>query len=86
MKHWPGDGAAEGGRESHTRDGAYNVFPGGQFLTHILPFVACMKLPGKTETVSAAMTNFSVGIEADGSPVGKERVASSYSTYKINKV
>ena len=86
MKHWPGDGAAEGGRESHTRDGAYNVFPGGQFFTHLLPFVACMELPGKTETVSAAMTNFSVGIEADGSPVGGERVASSYSPYKINKV
>ena len=84
MKHWPGDGAAEGGRESHTRDGAYNVFPGGQFFTHLLPFVACMDLPGKTETVTAAMTNFSVGIEADGSPVGRERVASSYSKYKIN--
>ncbi len=86
MKHWPGDGAAEGGRESHTRDGAYNVFPGGQFFTHLLPFVACMDLPGKTETVTAAMTNFSVGIEADGSPVGKKRVASSYSPYKINTV
>jgi beta-glucosidase len=84
MKHWPGDGAAEGGRESHTRDGAYNVFPGGQFFTHLLPFVACMDLPGKTGTVSAAMTNFSIGIETDGSPVGKERVASSYSPYKIN--
>jgi beta-glucosidase len=84
MKHWPGDGAAEGGRESHTRDGAYNVFPGGQFFTHLLPFVACMNLPGKTESVTAAMTNFSVGIEADGSPIGKERVASSYSKYKIN--
>ena len=36
MKHFPGDGAAEGGRESHTRDGAYNVFPGGQFFTHIV--------------------------------------------------
>ena len=86
MKHWPGDGAAEGGRESHTRDGAYNVFPGGQFFTHLLPFVACLDLPGKTKTVTAAMTNFSVGIEADGSPVGGERVASSYSPYKINKV
>lgn len=84
MKHFPGDGAAEGGRESHTRDGAYNVFPGGQFFTHLLPFMACMDLPGKTETVTAAMTNFSIGIEADGSPVGGERVASSYSSYKIN--
>lgn len=77
MKHWPGDGAAEDGRESHTRDGAYNVFPGGQFWTHTLPFAACMDLPGKTGTVTAAMTNYSVGIEADGSPVGGERMGTS---------
>lgn len=86
MKHFPGDGAAEGGRESHTRDGAYNVFPGGQFFTHHLPFVACMDLPGKTKEVSGAMTNYSIGIEADGSPVGGERVGSSYSHYKINRL
>ncbi len=86
MKHFPGDGAAEGGRESHTRDGAYNVFPGGQFLTHTLPFLACMNLPGKTQTVSGAMTNYSVGIEADGSPIGGERLGSSYSPYKINQL
>jgi len=84
MKHFPGDGAAEGGRESHTRDGAYNVFPGGQFFTHTLPFTACMDLPGKTKTVTAAMTNYSVGIEADGSQVGGERVGTSYSHYKLN--
>lgn len=86
MKHWPGDGAAEGGRESHTRDGAYNIFPGGQFFTHVLPFTACLDLPGKTKTVTAAMTNYSVGIEADGSPVGGERLGSSYSSYKINQL
>jgi len=45
-----------------------------------------MDLPGKTETVTAAMTNFSVGIEADGSPVGGERVATSYSSYKIDTI
>lgn len=86
MKHWPGDGAAEGGRESHTRDGAYNVFPGGQFFTHVLPFLACMELPGKTETVTAAMTNYSVGIQSDGTPVGGERIGTSYSKYKINEL
>ncbi len=86
MKHFSGDGAAEGGRESHTRDGEYNVFPGGQFFTHVLPFLACMDLPGKTKTVSAAMTNYSVGIDANGSPVGGERVGSSYSKYKINQL
>lgn len=86
MKHFPGDGAGEGGRESHTRDGAYNVFPGGQFWTHTLPFAACMDLPGKTKVVSAAMTNFSVGLEGNGSAIGGKRVASSYSPYKINTV
>jgi len=86
MKHVTGDGAGEGGRESHTRDGAYNVFPGGQFWTHTLPFAACMDLPGKTETVTAAMTNYSIGLEADGRPVGGERVGTSYSKYKINTV
>ena len=78
MKHFPGDGAAEGGRESHTRDGAYNVFPGGQFFTHTLPFIASMDLPGKTKTVTAAMTNYSIGIEADGSPVGGDRLGTSF--------
>ncbi len=86
MKHFSGDGAAEGGRESHTRDGAYNVFPGGQFFTHTLPFIACMNLPGKTKTVTAAMTNYSIGIEKDGSPVGGERLGTSFSPYKINKL
>ena len=86
MKHFPGDGAAESGRESHTRDGAYNVFPGGQFFTHTLPFIAAMDLPGKTQTVSAAMTNYSIGIEADGSPIGGERLGTSYSQYKINQL
>ncbi|MGM0377945.1 MAG: glycoside hydrolase family 3 C-terminal domain-containing protein [Bacteroidota bacterium] len=30
------------------------------------------------------MTNYSIGIEADGSPVGGERLGTSYSSYKIN--
>lgn len=86
MKHFPGDGAAEGGRESHTRDGAYNVFPGGQFFTHTLPFIASMDLFGKTKTVTAAMTNYSIGIEADGSPVVGDRLGTSFNPYKINQL
>jgi beta-glucosidase len=85
MKHWPGDGAAEGGRESHSNDGAYNVFPGGQFWTHMLPFVACLDLPGKTEVITGAMTNFSYALDGDGKPIG-ERVATSFSSYKLNTV
>lgn len=47
IKHLMGEGAAEGGRESHTLDGAYTVFPGGQFYTSILPFVGNIRFSGK---------------------------------------
>lgn len=33
MKHYPGDGAAQSGRESHMWTGKFNVYPGGQFET-----------------------------------------------------
>ncbi len=86
MQHFSGDGAVEGGRESQASDGTYNIFPGGQFFTHTLPFLACMNLTGKTKTVTAAVTNFSIGIEKDGSQVEGERLGTSFSKYKINKL
>jgi beta-glucosidase len=45
-----------------------------------------MDLPGKTQTVTAAMTNYSIGLDANGRPIGGERVGTSYSKYKINTV
>ncbi len=84
IKHLTGDGAAEGGRESHSLDGAYTVFPGGQFYTQLMPFVACLDLPGKTETVSSAMTNFSVAVDGNGDAIGGERTATSHNAWKIN--
>ena len=86
IKHLTGDGAAEGGREAHSLDGAYNVFPGGQFFTQYLPFAACLNLPGKTGVVSAAMTNFSIAVDEFGESVGGERVATSFSEWKINEL
>lgn len=86
IKHLTGDGAAEAGRESHTADGAFNVFPGGQFYTHMLPFVACLHLPGKTEAVSAAMTNYSIALDENGDPIGDEMVGTSFNDYKINEL
>lgn len=83
VKHLMGEGAAEGGRESHSLDGAYNVFPGGQFYTSMLPFIATLNLPGKTEVVSSAMTNFSIAVDEYGESIGGDRVATSYSTWKL---
>jgi len=31
IKHWPGDGAGEGGREAHLNAGKYAVYPGNNF-------------------------------------------------------
>ena len=85
IKHLTGDGAAEGGRESHTLDGAYTVFPGGQFYTQLMPFVATLNLPGKTETAAAAMTNFSIAVDENGDAIGDGgRVVTSLNSWKIN--
>ena len=86
IKHLMGEGAAEGGRESHSLDGAYNVYPGGQFFTAILPFVACLELPGLTEAASSAMTNFSIAVDGNGDSIGGERVATSFNSWKINEL
>ncbi len=86
VKHVMAEGAGEAGREAHGLDGAYNVFPGGQFYTDILPYFACQDLPGKTETVSCAMTNYSIAVDENGDSIGGERVATSFNSWKINEL
>ena len=84
IKHFPGDGAGEGGRESHTIAGKYAVYPGGNYEEFLNPFKASFKLKGKTGSAAAVMTSYSIGIKADGSPLGGERVGSAYSSWKMN--
>lgn len=83
IKHLWGEGAAEGGRESHTLDGAYNVYPGGNQYTHLLPFLAALDLPGLTEASSSAMTNYSIAVDAYGESIGGDRVATSFNDWKL---
>lgn len=84
IKHIMSEGAGEGGREAHTLDGAYAVYPGGQFYTSILPYMAAQNLPGKTGMVSSAMTSFSIGVDENGESVLGERISTSYNGEKIN--
>jgi len=86
IKHLPGDGAAESGRESHTLCGAFTVYPGGQFWTQFMPFLAALDLPGKTEVVSSAMTNFSIAVDGDGNSVYGPRVATSFNERILNEI
>lgn len=72
IKHAPGDGAGEGGRESHTNVGKYAVFPGGNLDEHASVFAAAKDSLGM-------MTNYSIVLDADGNPVlGDEPVGTAY--------
>ena len=55
MKHFPGAGPNQRGMDSHSYDGRYNVFPGNNFATHLLPFQAAVDVG-----VAAVMPCYSV--------------------------
>lgn len=77
LKHFPGDGAGEGGRESHGDLGKFAVYPGGNQEEVISPFLA-------VPHASAVMMSYSVGVAADGSPAfDGELVASAYDLGKM---
>lgn len=42
VKHFPGAGADEHGKDSHSRAGKFNVFPGDNFIYHQIPFKAAI--------------------------------------------
>ena len=86
VKHFPGDGAAEGGREAHSSTGAYNVYPGDNFYTHLLPFQGTLELPGKTGSAAGVMPSYSIAIDEDGEPYDDEAVASGFSYFKLTEV
>ncbi|MFV0451795.1 MAG: glycoside hydrolase family 3 N-terminal domain-containing protein [Propioniciclava sp.] len=77
IKHWPGDGPGEGGRESHLNAGKYAVYPGKNHAEHTRPFLAA-------RDSLAVMTSYSIGIAADGSPLTGNRVGSGYDPAKID--
>ena len=82
MKHWPGDGVGEGGREAHSKYGKYAVYPGNNFQAQLVPFVeGGLKLAGRTKMPSAVMTSYSIAWSKDGA-LG-EKVGSAYSDFKI---
>ncbi|MDR1745410.1 MAG: beta-glucosidase, partial [Planctomycetota bacterium] len=82
IKHWPGDGVTEKGRESHTFAGKYAVYPGKNFEEHLKPFInGGLKLAGPTGQSSAVMTSYSAAFD-EGKAYG-EVVGSGFSKWKI---
>ncbi len=77
VKHWPGGGTGEGGRDAHYPFGCFAVYPGGQFETHLRPFLeGAFRLDGPTKQAGAVMPYYTVSCLED-----TERTGNSYSEW-----
>lgn len=85
VKHWPGGGPEEGGRDAHWAHGKFAVFPGNNFDDHILPFVeGAFKLDGPTQKAAAVMPYYTISYEQD--TLYGENVANGFSRYMIDEL
>lgn len=83
VKHWPGGGAGEGGRDAHYAFGKYAVYPGNNFKQHLIPFTeGAFKLNGKTGMAAAVMPYYTISFNQDVK--NHENVANNYNSYIIN--
>ncbi|MBB6129751.1 glycoside hydrolase family 3 protein [Mucilaginibacter lappiensis] len=83
VKHWPGGGAGEGGRDAHYGYGKYAVYPGNNFKQHLIPFTeGAFKLNGKTGMAASVMPYYTISFNQDTK--NKENVANNYNSYIIN--
>ncbi len=83
VKHWPGGGPEEGGRDGHFAYGKFAVYPGKHFRTQLIPFTeGAFKLKGETSTASAVMPYYTVSFGID--TVYHENVGNAYSKYIID--
>lgn len=82
LKHWPGDGSGEGGRESHAKVGKYAVYPGGKMDEAISTFDSALVDVSGTQLAAAIMPSYSVAIDGDGNAIG-EAYGSGLSAYKM---
>jgi len=82
VKHWPGGGPEEGGRDAHFGYGAYAVYPGNNLDDHLKPFTeGAFKLDGATGMASAVMPYYTISTDID-TKYG-ENVGNAYSKYII---
>lgn len=83
VKHWPGGGTGESGRDAHYAYGKFAVFPGGRLKEHMKPFTeGAFKLDGPTGKAASVMPYYTVSWDQDQKD--GENVGNSYSHYIIN--
>lgn len=82
VKHWPGGGPEEGGRDAHFGYGSYAVYPGNNLEDHLQPFTeGAFKLDGATGMASAVMPYYTISNNID-TKYG-ENVGNAYNKYII---
>lgn len=82
VKHWPGGGPEEGGRDAHFGYGKYAVYPGGNFENLLRPFTeGAFKLEGGTEMAASVMPYYTISYGQNGGS-GSNR-GNSYNRYLI---
>ncbi|MFV8324700.1 glycoside hydrolase family 3 N-terminal domain-containing protein [Flavobacterium sp. ZS1P14] len=82
VKHWPGGGPEEGGRDGHFAYGKFAVYPGNNFETHLKTFLeGAFKLNGKTKKASAVMPYYTISYNQD-KKYG-ENVGNGFSKYIV---
>jgi beta-glucosidase len=82
VKHWPGGGPEEGGRDAHFAYGKFAVYPGDNFKDHLIPFTeGAFKLKGKTKSATAVMPYYTISFGQDIK--NNENVANAYNEYLI---
>ena len=83
IKHWPGGGPEDGGRDAHFAFGKYAVYPGNNLADHLIPFTeGALKLEGETKMASAVMPYYTISYGIDKQ--NNENVGNSYNKYIIN--
>ena len=64
VKHWPGGGPEESGRDAHFAYGKFAVYPGNNFQTQLTPFIdGAFKLDGKTKKAASVMPYYTISYQ-----------------------
>ncbi len=82
VKHWPGGGPEEAGRDGHFAYGKFAVYPGKNFQTHLRTFInGAFKLEGSTKKAAAVMPYYTISVNQDTK--NGENVGNGFSKYIV---
>jgi len=82
VKHWPGGGPEEAGRDGHFAYGKFAVYPGNNFQMHLRTFTeGAFKLNGSTKKAAAVMPYYTISYNQDKK--NGENVGNGFSKYII---